>query len=160
MATNPNSGQQEKKCQLLHHSYSVDNSNITSWGYSRKKHTEYDAWQYSGGTAQILELKYRPNYSLDYLAKYGARIEQDKFNALVEWKKKTNEAKGIDPDIIYVNYTDQGSITYLIPEHYNYNWEYKWCQTDNYTNTKKQKWCCDLPKELIIEQKYTIIKYE
>jgi hypothetical protein len=152
-----------KRERLLHTAVASDNSNIKEYTHTLDQYAHYDGWQVSGDSRQIIEIKVR-DYSLSYLMKYGARIEQQKFNSLAEIQKKTKEAKGIDADIVYYSFTSTGYVIYLMPAHYNYDWQQKWCQKDDYSNEKELKWCCDLPKELITEYKYTTIdttiKYE
>lgn len=149
--------------RMLHAGLATENPNITEYTHTKDAFCHYDGWQYSAGTAQVFEIKVR-DYSLPYLINNGARLEQQKFIAMVATKNATKEKKGINPDLLYINFTSTGYVIYNLPEHYNYQWTEKWCQKDDFSNEKVLKWCVDLPKELIVEHKYsainTQIKYD
>jgi hypothetical protein len=109
----------------------VNQKEIKRYSFTALDHP-YDAKFQSGITYCIGEIKVRKDRDIEYFASYGPYLELKKIEGMWKQKEYIKQNKGIDVQMLYFNFAENGLQIYYLNEPWTYNFNWKYLPKDNY----------------------------
>jgi hypothetical protein len=109
----------------------VNKKEIKRYSFTPLDHP-YDAKFQSGITYCIGEIKVRKDRDIEYFNKYGPFLELKKIEGMWKQKEYIKNTKGIDVQMLYFNFAENGLQIYYLNEPWTYNFIWRLLPKDNY----------------------------
>lgn len=111
--------------------YFLNKKEIKRYAFTMLDHP-YDAKFQSGDTYCIGEIKVRSDRDIEYFTKYGPFLELKKIEGMWKQKEYIKQIKGIDVQMTYFNFADNGLQIFYLNEPWTYNFTWRLLPKDNY----------------------------
>lgn len=109
---------------------------IKRYNYTTLTHP-YDVKMQSGDTYCIAEIKVRSEKDCSYFEQYGPFLEFKKIEGMWKEKEKIKEEKGIDVQMLYLNFAKNGVQIFYLDEPWRYEFKWRFLPKDNFDTSIK-----------------------
>lgn len=92
----------------------------------------YDAQILSGNSFCLCENKVRQDKNIEFFSKYGPFLELKKIENMMKEKERIKREKGIDMQMLYFNFANDGLQIFYLNNPWDYKFEWRLLPKDNF----------------------------